>query len=281
MDNLAEIEPNSIQRIIDLVEEAGVDVSDWSNFAGASPSKNPKYCYNWSFLEPESVVVLCLWYDDMLPQDDNIIYDLNYPAILAGFSNGAASTSRGRATKMRDDIAAAMEQALPVRVIVCQGKRKSADNSAASRVKFRHLDREPWSIRRVAADHYELRRGGPQPAFGDEAPEYEGYEGEVRRWFRVHRRREARLRREKIRMALQNNGGRLICEVPGCGFDFFARYGGLGRGYAHVHHKEQLSTAPSDGRSVKLNDLAVVCANCHAMIHVGGECRPLEGLVPR
>jgi predicted HNH restriction endonuclease len=27
-----------------------------------------------------------------------------------------------------------------------------------------------------------------------------------------------------------------------------------------------------------LDDLIVVCANCHAMIHVGGECRSPESL---
>jgi hypothetical protein len=34
------------------------------------------------------------------------------------------------------------------------------------------------------------------------------------------------------------------------------------------------------GREVKLKDLAVVCANCHVMIHMGGKCRPLAGLIP-
>ena len=34
------------------------------------------------------------------------------------------------------------------------------------------------------------------------------------------------------------------------------------------------------GREVKLKDLAVVCANCHAMIHIGGKCRPLAVVNP-
>jgi hypothetical protein len=29
------------------------------------------------------------------------------------------------------------------------------------------------------------------------------------------------------------------------------------------------------------NDLAVVCANCHAMIHRHGECRSIHSLIPR
>ena len=37
---------------MDLVKLAGVDVSDWANFKGKHASTNPKYCYEWSFIEP-------------------------------------------------------------------------------------------------------------------------------------------------------------------------------------------------------------------------------------
>ena len=72
--------------------------------------------------------------------------------------------------------------------------------------------------------------------------------------------------------------GRLPCEVPGCAFDFLAVYGEIGTGYAQVHHRRPLSdrTRPSETR---LSELVVVCANCHVMIHRGGECRPLETLL--
>ena len=116
--------------------------------------------------------------------------------------------------------------------------------------------------------------------FGD--IEYVAHEGEA--WKRLalitQRRREWRLREAKIKEALAKNKGRLICEVPGCGVDFFQRYGDIGRGFAHVHHKEQLSKAPKSGKEVTLADLAIVCANCHAMIHVGGHCRELDTLIP-
>ncbi|MBR1157582.1 HNH endonuclease [Bradyrhizobium elkanii] len=48
---------------------------------------------------------------------------------------------------------------------------------------------------------------------------------------------------------------------------------------AAVHHLIPLHKAPKEGRQVLLKDLAIVCANCHAMIHTGGQCRPLEGLI--
>jgi predicted HNH restriction endonuclease len=94
-----------------------------------------------------------------------------------------------------------------------------------------------------------------------------------------HRKREQTLRVAKVVAAKQSGNGRLKCEVPGCGFDFEAVYGELGRDYAQVHHLNPLGdrTTPSQ---TKLADLAVVCANCHAMIHRGGKCRPLDKLIP-
>ncbi|HYT71491.1 MAG TPA: HNH endonuclease, partial [Gemmatimonadales bacterium] len=56
------------------------------------------------------------------------------------------------------------------------------------------------------------------------------------------------------------------CEV--CGFDFLHRYGSIGDGFAEVHHKVPLGRALGE-RKTKLNDLAVVCSNCHRMLHRG------------
>jgi 5-methylcytosine-specific restriction enzyme A len=57
------------------------------------------------------------------------------------------------------------------------------------------------------------------------------FEGAQKQAFIFHRRREGQARREKIREAIKLTG-KLVCEVPGCGFDFEERYGTLGKGYA-------------------------------------------------
>jgi 5-methylcytosine-specific restriction protein A len=46
MSTLSEILPTTPRRLIDLVKAAGVDVSDWGNFAGGekNAARNPKYC---------------------------------------------------------------------------------------------------------------------------------------------------------------------------------------------------------------------------------------------
>jgi hypothetical protein len=120
-----------------------------------------------------------------------------------------------------------------------------------------------------------LKDGIARRQAGDE-PEAE--EGTETRRLVVHRSRESRLREAKLLQARQEGDGRLRCEVPGCGFDFKETYGALGEGYAHVHHVEALAgrKAPSKTR---LSELAVVCANCHAMIHRGGENRDPVGLI--
>lgn len=124
--------------------------------------------------------------------------------------------------------------------------------------------------------------GSTTVACGDSIDdESSALEGEALMRFVIHRKREVKLRHEKIATALKGNNNRLICEVPNCGFDFLRRYGNLGFGYAHVHHLMPLREAAAHGRATKLSDLAVVCANCHAMIHRGGECRPLDGLIPK
>ncbi|WP_187317135.1 HNH endonuclease [Hymenobacter puniceus] len=60
-----------------------------------------------------------------------------------------------------------------------------------------------------------------------------------------------------------------ICEV--CSFDFRRHYGELGSGYAECHHKNPLSERPeelwTEGVMTSVEDVAVLCANCHRMIH--------------
>jgi 5-methylcytosine-specific restriction endonuclease McrA len=117
-----------------------------------------------------------------------------------------------------------------------------------------------------------------QPEVDALAEELVGIEGEALRRLVVHRKRERDLRERRINDALRKDG-RLVCQVPGCGFDFSRVYGELGVGYAQVHHLHPLGRS-TEPRETSLTDLAIVCANCHAMIHRGGDCRNLSALIP-
>jgi hypothetical protein len=85
------------------------------------------------------------------------------------------------------------------------------------------------------------------------------------------RERNRGLVERKKRLVLEA-AGRLACEV--CGFDFRERYSTLGDGFCEVHHRLPLSEAESQVQT-RLEDLAIVCANCHRMIHRGGVIREL------
>jgi 5-methylcytosine-specific restriction protein A len=108
--------------------------------------------------------------------------------------------------------------------------------------------------------------------------EISAFEGEERIALIRHRKREQKLRGAKLKHTKAKNNGRLVCEVSGCGFEFEKVYGELGKDFAHVHHLKPIGDRNSPSLT-SLDDLAIVCANCHAMIHKGGKCRPLEGLI--
>jgi 5-methylcytosine-specific restriction protein A len=58
--------------------------------------------------------------------------------------------------------------------------------------------------------------------------------------------------------------GKLACEV--CEFDFSVRYGERGNGFIECHHTKPVATL-TPGQKTHVDDLALVCANCHRMIH--------------
>ncbi|SDH04177.1 5-methylcytosine-specific restriction enzyme A [Desulfosporosinus hippei DSM 8344] len=58
--------------------------------------------------------------------------------------------------------------------------------------------------------------------------------------------------------------GNLRCVV--CKFDFFKVYGEVGYGYIECHHTVPVSEYTSNMKT-KAKDLALVCSNCHRMLH--------------
>jgi len=51
-----------------------------------------------------------------------------------------------------------------------------------------------------------------------------------------------------------------------CEFDFSIAYGNRGLGFIECHHTKPLATLGT-GTKTHIDDLALVCANCHRMIH--------------
>jgi hypothetical protein len=102
----------------------------------------------------------------------------------------------------------------------------------------------------------------------DDGSQPTSVEGTRRLMTHIRLERNPGLRREKIASAVS-----LACEV--CGFDFSTKYREIGDGFCEVHHLIPLAKGEQD---VRLDDLAIVCANCHRMAHRGKPVLTLEKL---
>ncbi|MCY8489351.1 HNH endonuclease [Bacillus atrophaeus] len=58
--------------------------------------------------------------------------------------------------------------------------------------------------------------------------------------------------------------GKLFCEI--CSFDFFEQYGEIGGDFIEGHHTIPVSEL-EEGQKTKIDDIALVCSNCHKMLH--------------
>ncbi len=88
---------------------------------------------------------------------------------------------------------------------------------------------------------------------------------EGREFFLKHRARERN--REVVQIAKNDflrKHGRFRCQA--CGFDFEEKYGELGRGFIEAHHTIPVSELSQDS-ATKVTDIALVCPNCHRMVH--------------
>lgn len=123
---------------------------------------------------------------------------------------------------------------------------------------------DPVRLAAVASAIRSALADGVSPVAGDEFDYVEEAE-EGRLLTALHWRRE---RNQKLVRACRDRAmkatGELRCQ--GCDFSFLERYGDLGNGFMEVHHTRPLHTL-SEGQKTLLTDLALVCSNCHRMIH--------------
>lgn len=88
-------------------------------------------------------------------------------------------------------------------------------------------------------------------------------EGQV--LYKLHkiRERDRKIVEAKKKKIIQETG-ELKCEA--CGFSFELTYGEIGSGFIECHHLTPLSNFEVNKKTT-LNDLALLCSNCHRMIH--------------
>ncbi len=77
------------------------------------------------------------------------------------------------------------------------------------------------------------------------------------------RERNPSIIKKAKQLAISKNE-RLNCEI--CGFSFQERYGSRGKDYIEGHHRKPVSEM-QEGDVTRVEDIALICSNCHRMIH--------------
>ena len=258
-----ELKPNAKQRIMDLVSAAGIDVSDWANFARGKKkaASNPKYCYEWSFVGPGRIVIN-LWHSRLKERKGIVFVELNLRERDPESSQrGREGARKARAEKFDRAIQEAAKNSLPIRVVVMDGQMRDNDalDSKASRVEYRLLDPVPWAVAEYdwKTGDCTLRRGALTGKFVDQfiaIPEAE-VEVERRMVSGMAYVRNPAIRHRALERA---KGACEYCEEPG----FSMVDGSI---FLETHHVVPLSEGGPDTE----DNVAAICPNHHREAHHG------------
>jgi len=281
------LKPQRAQMIMDLVAEAGIDVSPWAlkqdGTAVSIPRANPKYCYEWAFGGEGQPAAVCVWHSSITTENDVIAYSdslrehallLDRIAITRENPPHVKSRARDQAARARrfdSLLQRAYRTRKPVRVVLLDGAPRAREELGweRSEVKFRELDSEPWYMHSYEDDTGRLRliRGVPLPEqlasvpvmplpeFVDQfslpqAPDRHDTSGSTIN-------RSAVVRNTVLRRA---NG---VCEY--CGEPGFKTEGGSI--YLETHHVIALG----DGGPDQVWNVVGVCPNDHRRVHFGDD----------
>lgn len=265
--NIEDLKPEVRLRVMDLVAEAGIDVSDWANFKGGKEkaASNPKYCYEWSYENTvKELIVLNLWYDNLEYLDGDIVQRLNMRKVAKDVTSSAQSR---RAIKMDFSLQKADRTGWPIRVVICDGvQREQKTDRTKSTAESRLLDPEVWHLRSYDSDSGDclLVRGQPLPKYVDQFEPMEVPEGDAKRKDATSQvfERSAQVRNYVL--------SRAKGECEWCGSKGFeTRAGSI---YLETHHIQPLS---ENGSDTVLNVIAL-CPNHHREAHFGKDAESFK-----
>lgn len=121
-----------------------------------------------------------------------------------------------------------------------------------------------YAVEGIGKGHWGLRDFEPSENNVDITEDDESF-SEGKKKLRQHICRERNYKVIKLaKERFKEEHGRLFCEV--CNFDFSEKYGDIGEDYIEGHHTIPVSDIP-EGYKTKVEDIALVCANCHRMLH--------------
>jgi 5-methylcytosine-specific restriction protein A len=260
--NIEDLKPKVRLRVIDLVAEAGIDVSDWGKFKGGEEkaASNPKYCYEWSYENAsKELIVLNLWYGNLEYLDGDIVQRLNMRKVA---NNVTSSAQSRRAKKMDCSLQKADQMGWPLRVVICDGgQREPSIDRTRSTAESRLLDSEIWHLRSYdnASGDFLLVRGQTSAKYVDQFEHWDLPEGAAKR---KEAKGQVFERSRQVRHYVLN---RAKGECEWCGAKGFETQ--AGSVYLETHHIQPLSESGSD----TVSNVIALCPNHHREAHFGKE----------
>lgn len=120
-----------------------------------------------------------------------------------------------------------------------------------------------YSVTGLGKGHWGLRNLSPNKSIELTQDDDEFSEGKFYLKQHLYRERNPKLISSAKKQFKQKHG-RLFCQV--CGFDFEVKYGKLGKDFIEAHHIKPVSEMKQLEKT-KIEDIIMVCSNCHSMIH--------------
>ncbi|MDD9810673.1 MAG: HNH endonuclease [Gammaproteobacteria bacterium] len=111
----------------------------------------------------------------------------------------------------------------------------------------------------------------PPENFGKAYPEGKAAYKQHRQW-----ERNPKISQDAKQARLEQDGD-LACDV--CGFSFADIYGKLGQNFIEAHHTIPVAEMRKQGKTeTSIEEIALVCSNCHRMLHKGKSLLSIEAL---
>lgn len=121
-----------------------------------------------------------------------------------------------------------------------------------------------YSVNGIGSGHWGLRNFEPHGKDVDITGDDEGFP-EGKKSLRTHICRERNYQVIKdAKDKYKKENGKLTCQI--CGFDFEDVYGKIGKDFIEGHHTIPVSEL-KEGDKTKVEDIVLVCSNCHKMLH--------------
>jgi len=224
----------------DFIQSLGATCKNWA--------------WSWSFIDEVSKKIIFGAWEDLRSEDGTRVLILS-----DNWQENENGDIKHGYTQAREHLNKVMFEGYQLYTFSQKRKQKNDTSKAAKIESFENVIKLKYLIK-IGSEWYATEQENYEylPEVEDEY-----YEGDKKEKWSIYYERNPKARKE----CLDYHG--YTCKI--CGFNFEATYGLLGRDYIHVHHINPISTIKKKYKINPINDLMPVCANCHAMLHIGKE----------